>query len=161
MRHLRLTVEYDGTDFAGWQRQAPEHRTVQAVLEDALARMTGAKTILRGAGRTDAGVHARAQVAGFQTESTIPLAGIERGLNAALPADVAIVAVDEVAAEFDARRSARGKHYVYRLWNRAARSPLHARTSWHVLRPLDVEVMRRAAAALLGEHDFSAFRAAG
>lgn len=161
MRHLRIVVEYDGTDLAGWQRQAPGFRTVQQALEDALETMTHARVIVRGAGRTDAGVHARAQVACFSTEARIPLEGFERGLNAALPPDVAVIRVDEVGPEFDARRSARGKHYVYRVWNRRARSPLHARTSWHVLRPLDVDAMRRAGAALIGEHDFSAFRAAG
>jgi tRNA pseudouridine38-40 synthase len=134
---------------------------VQGVVEDALARMTGAKVTLRGAGRTDAGVHARAQVATFTTEATIPHEGIERGLNAALPPDVAVVSVDDAPEGFEPRRSARGKHYVYRLWNRRARSPLHARTSWHVLRPLDIAAMTRAAGSLLGEHDFSTFRAAG
>ena len=160
MRNLRLVLEYDGTDFAGWQRQL-EQRTVQGTVEQALAAILGAPVVLRGAGRTDSGVHARAQVASFETASAIPCEGLRRGLNGNLPADVAIVAVEEVDAGFDARRAARGKHYAYRVWNAPSRSPLVARVSWHLYRPLDVEAMNLAAAALLGEHDFSAFRAAG
>jgi tRNA pseudouridine38-40 synthase len=160
VRKLRLVLEYDGTDFAGWQRQ-PTARTVQAVVEGAIGSMTREPVLLRGAGRTDAGVHARGQVATFTTESAIPCAGFLRGLNGTLPPDVAVVAVDEVAADFDARRSARGKHYAYRIWNRPARSPLRARFVWHLYRPLDLAAMTTAGQALLGEHDFSAFRAAG
>jgi tRNA pseudouridine38-40 synthase len=159
-RNLRLVLEYDGTDFAGWQRQARD-RTVQEVVETALARMLGAPVVLRGAGRTDAGVHARAQAANFRAASAIPCDGFRKGLNGTLPADVAVVSVDDVPEDFDARRWARGKHYCYRVWNRASRSPLHARTAWHLHRALDVEAMNAAAAVLLGEHDFSAFRAAG
>lgn len=161
MRNLRLIVEYDGTDFAGWQRQPPPQRSVQGVLEEIIARMTGETPLVRGAGRTDAGVHARAQVATFLTASRIPVLGFMRGINASAPRDVAVVAADEAPLDFEPRRAARGKHYAYRLWNRPTRSPLHARVSWHVLRPLDVEAMARAAAHLLGQHDFTSFRAAG
>src|SRR5215468_10406843 len=160
MRNLRLVLEYDGTDFAGWQRQA-NARTVQEVVETAIAGMVGEPVLLRGAGRTDAGVHARAQVANLHTASRIPCDGLQRGLNGSLPADVAVTAVDDVAEDFDARRSARGKHYAYRVWNAPSRSPLLARTSWHLYRELDVAAMNQAARDLLGEHDFSAFRAAG
>jgi tRNA pseudouridine38-40 synthase len=160
MRGIRLTLEYDGTDFAGWQRQ-PAARSVQGVVEDTLAEMTGARVILRGAGRTDAGVHARAQVAAFATESAIPALAFMRGLNSMLPRDLGVVDAVEVSPDFEPRRAARGKHYAYRLWNRPARSPLHARWSWHVLAPLDEAAMAEAAAALLGEHDFTTFRAAG
>jgi tRNA pseudouridine38-40 synthase len=160
-RGIRLTLEYDGTDFAGWQRQPPPQRSVQQVVEDTLERMTGAHVCLRGSGRTDAGVHARAQVAAFATESHLPAEAFLRGLNAMLPRDVACTEAAEVAPDLDPRRAARGKHYAYRLWNRLARSPLHARSSWHVLRALDVAAMAGAAAALLGEHDFTSFRAAG
>jgi len=159
MRNVRLVLEYDGTDFAGWQRQA-DARTVQEVVETAIAGMVHEPVLLRGAGRTDAGVHARAQVASFHTASRIPCEGLQRGLNGSLPADVAITAVDDVAEDFDARRSARGKHYAYRVWNAPSRSPLLARTSWHLYRLLDVAAMNEAARDLLGEHDFSAFRAA-
>lgn len=166
-RNLRLVLEYDGTDFAGWQRQSPRApgragpRTVQEVLEQAIEALTGAPATVRGAGRTDAGVHARAQVASFQTRTTIPTDGLRRGLNAGLPHDVAVTAVEEVAADFEPRRAARGKHYAYRIWNHETRAPLERRTSWHVRRPLDRAAMAGAAAALLGDHDFSAFRAVG
>src|SRR5688572_2175200 len=123
--------------------------------------MTGGRALVRGAGRTDAGVHARAQVASFVTEAQIPILGFVRGINAATPRDVAIVDAAEAPPDFDPRRAARGKHYAYRLWNRATRSPLHARTSWHIHHPLDVAAMAEAGAALLGEHDFTSFRAAG
>lgn len=158
MRKIRLVLEYDGTDFAGWQRQ-PKVRTVQAELERVLAAMTHAPVVIQGAGRTDAGVHARAQVATFLTETNIPLEGLRRGINGTLGKDLAVTAIDEVPFEFDARRSARGKHYVYRIWNQPSRSPLRARFAWHLYRPLDVDRMAEAGRLLLGQHDFSAFRA--
>src|SRR5262249_32930836 len=141
------------------QRQ-PNARTVQGVLEEAIATMVHEPVLLRGAGRTDAGVHARAQVANFRTVARLPADGLRKGLNGTLPDDVAVLRVEEVDMEFDARRSARGKHYAYRVWNRPSRSPLRARTSWHLYRGLEVERMNRAARGLLGEHDFSAYRAA-
>jgi tRNA pseudouridine38-40 synthase len=158
-RRLRLTVEYDGTDFAGWQRQA-NGATIQQELERAIARMTGVVTAVRGAGRTDAGVHALGQVAHFDTDSTIPLIGFRRGLNALLPRAIAVVALDEAAADFDARFSARGKLYRYEIWNADSRSPLRDRFVWHLRQPLDRARMRQAAASLVGRHDFLAFRAA-
>jgi tRNA pseudouridine38-40 synthase len=158
-RNLRLVVEYDGTDFAGWQRQDGQ-RTVQGCLEDAVRTMTGTATLVRGAGRTDAGVHARGQVANFQTVATIPLGGFLRGLNANLPPDIAVHEVAEVDPAFDARWAARGKLYRYQVWNQLVRSPLHRRTSWHCRAPLDLPAMRDAATVFVGEHDFAAFRAA-
>ena len=159
-RTIKLVLQYDGTDFEGWQRQPAPARTVQAVIEDELAAILGEKVLVHGSGRTDSGVHARAQVAHFATSARIPVDGVRRGLNAGLPRDVAVMAAEEVPETFDARRSARGKHYVYRIWNHENRSPLHARTSWHVLSALDVPAMAEAGRHLLGEHDFSAFRAA-
>ncbi len=157
-RRLRLTIEYDGTDFAGWQRQdhAP---SVQATIEDALAQMVGGPVVVKGAGRTDAGVHARGQVAHFDTTTTIPLHGFRRGLNSTLPSAIAIVAVDEVAADFDARFSALGKWYRYSLWNAESRSAHQARTAWHLRGPLNIGAMQRMAARFIGRHDFAAFRA--
>ena len=158
MRNLRILIEYDGTDFHGWQRQ-PGLRTVQACLEEAIQTMTGEAIAIRGAGRTDAGVHAAGQVASFALAANIPEAGLLRGLNSFLPADIAILDVREAPADFDARFSARGKIYRYTVWNHTVRSPRHARTAWHVRRTLDMAAMRQAAAALVGEHDFRAFRA--
>jgi tRNA pseudouridine38-40 synthase len=157
-RKLRLSIEYDGTGFAGWQRQIGQ-RTVQGTLEDTLFQLLGERTEVRGAGRTDAGVHAAGQVASLTIANRIPAIGLMRGMNSILPADVAIVDAADADAAFDARFSARGKVYRYRIWNHFVRSPLHARTSWHCRRPLDLETMRGAAAILCGEHDFRGFRA--
>jgi tRNA pseudouridine38-40 synthase len=157
-RRLRLSIEYDGTDFAGWQRQ-PGQRTVQGVIEDAVREMTGESVFVRAAGRTDAGVHADGQVGSLDLEADIPPHGLLRGLNSVLPVDVALVDVAEVAAEFDARFSARGKVYRYTVFNHLVRSPRRARTAWHVRHALDADAIRRAAAALVGDHDFRAFRA--
>jgi tRNA pseudouridine38-40 synthase len=158
-RVFRVVVAYDGTDFSGWQRQ-PGMRTVQGVLEDAIRELLGEEVFVRGAGRTDAGVHADGQVASFAIASRrIPPHGFLRGLNAILPGDVALQEVHEAPAEFDARFSARGKVYRYTVWNHVVRSPRHTRATWHVRRPLDMATIRAAAALLVGEHDFRAFRA--
>jgi len=160
VRHIRLVVEYDGTSLCGWQRQA-NGPTVQAHLEDALAQMLQHATIVTGASRTDAGVHARGQVASFRTERSIPLHGIRRGLNSMLPDSIAVREATEADDEFHPRHSATGKHYRYTILTRADRSPLWHDRAWHHPEPLDPTAMREAAATLVGEHDFSAFRAAG
>ena len=157
-RVLRVVVSYDGTDFHGWQRQ-PGMRTVQGVLEDGIRELLGEQVFVRGAGRTDAGVHADGQVASLALASRIPPYGLLRGLNSILPDDVALLDVAEAALDFDARFSARGKVYRYTVWNHLVRAPRHARTAWHVRRTLDMAALRKAAAALVGEHDFRAFRA--
>ena len=157
-RKLRLVLEYDGTGFSGWQRQQGR-RTVQGALEEGFRALLDEIVEVRGAGRTDAGVHAEGQVASLTLESRIPEGGLLRGLNSLLPSDVAVVSVNEVDPSFDARFSARGKVYRYRIFNHFVRSPLHARTAWHCRRPLDVELMREGAGLLVGEHDFRGFRA--
>ena len=160
MRRIKLVVEYDGTGLSGWQRQA-NGPTVQAHLEDALERMVGVPTPIQGASRTDAGVHARAQVAHFSTASSISAYGFRRGLNSHLPPTIAVVACEQVAPDFHARFSARGKHYRYLLLSRPDRSPLIRARAWHRPRALDLPAMRQAALHMPGERDFSAFRAAG
>ena len=159
MVRLRLTLEYDGTDFAGFQVQ-PNGRSVQGVLEAAIAEITREERRVFPAGRTDAGVHARGQVAHFDSETRLATADLQRGLNAVLPRDLAVVALEEVAADFDARRDALAKTYTYRIVNRPEPSPLRARASLHLRAWLDVAAMAEAARALLGTHDFSAFRGA-
>jgi tRNA pseudouridine38-40 synthase len=159
MRRIRLTLEYDGSDFSGWQRQ-PNGPSVQAALEAALEQMIGAPTPVRGAGRTDAGVHALGQAAHFDTDTRIPLVGFRRGLNRLLPRAIAVTGAVEVPPDFDARRSARGKLYRYSIWNAEARSARLSRFTWHLSLPLDVGAMRAAAAPLIGRHDFAGFRAA-
>lgn len=158
-RTLRMTVEYDGTDFCGWQRQN-DVRTVQQTLEEAFEIMLKHPVSVRGAGRTDAGVHALGQVAAVDIDETIPPHGFIRGLNALLPHDVAVVELTDVPFGFDPRRAARGKIYRYSIWNHPVRSALHLRTAWHIKPTLDVHLMRQAAKQLEGEHDFRAFRAA-
>lgn len=156
----RFILEYDGTDYHGWQIQ-PGARTVQATLERALAQLIGEPVRVAAAGRTDAGVHASGQVASFRTESQLPPETIARALNALTPDDLSIRDVLIVDDSFDVRRSARRRTYVYRIWTRRVASPFWRRYAWHLTRPLDVAAMSAAAAALLGEHDFTSFRAAG
>jgi len=159
-RNIKLTVEYDGTGLAGWQRQ-DNGPTVQEHLETALAEMTRTAVAVIGASRTDAGVHATGAVCNFHTEADIPLHGFRRGLNALLPPAIAVVSADEVPDDFHARFSARGKHYRYTVLARPDRSPLQRDRAWYRSRPIDEAAMRAAAAHLVGEHDFEAFRAAG
>jgi tRNA pseudouridine38-40 synthase len=157
MKTIRLTIEYDGTNYAGWQIQ-PNGLTVQEVLESALAKVLGENVRLISSGRTDAGVHARGMVAHFATARDLPPAAFREGVNRHLPYDVAVREAVEVPADFHARFSARGKWYRYALYLGPVRSPLAARTSWHIRSALDVEAMAAGAAAFVGSHDFAAFR---
>jgi len=159
LRTLKLVVEYDGTDFAGWQRQDGQ-QTIQGCLEKAFHAMTGQNVLVAGAGRTDAGVHAEAQVANVAVASRIPALGFLRGLNTHLPPTIAVLELADVPEGFSARHDARGKIYRYRVWNHPVRSPRYARHCWHVYDSLDTHAMREAAGRLLGEHDFRAFRSA-
>ena len=160
MRHIRLVVEYDGSELHGWQRQAGVP-TVQQHLEEALKSLLQHDVQVTGASRTDAGVHARGQIAAFQTEKPIPLHGIRRGLNSLLPDAIAVRSATEVDERFHPRFSATGKHYRYTLLTSADRSPRWRTRAWHHPEPLEVHAMIAAARALTGEHDFAAFRAAG
>ena len=156
-----LAVQYDGTDYAGWQRQAGQ-MTVQEELERALGQVLGCAVRVTAAGRTDAGVHALGQVVALETDIRIPVANLVRALNDHLPPAVNILEGGEVPAAFHPRYSASGKLYSYRILNRAAGSPFLTRYAWHVPAPtLDVERMQAAAERLQGKHDFAAFRSAG
>jgi tRNA pseudouridine38-40 synthase len=161
LRTIKLTIAYDGTDFAGWQRQATE-RTVQAAIEDALGEFerTG-RVVIVGAGRTDAGVHAAGQVASAMLHSPIACADLQRGLNAKLPEDVRIIAVDEMPSGFNAQFAARRKTYRYWIWSSGVVPPQRRRYVWHVPQWLDLDLMHQAAQSLVGEHDFAGFQAAG
>ncbi len=160
MRNIKLTIEYDGTEYVGWQRQ-PSGRTVQAEIERALESMTGERTVVNGSGRTDSGVHALGQTASFRTESSLSLLQIERGLNSLLPPDIAILRAEEVDPAFHAQHSAKRKTYVYKILNRPERSAMLRERAWHVYPELDTRAMKEAARALVGEHDFKAFAHAG
>jgi tRNA pseudouridine38-40 synthase len=159
VRHICLLVEYDGTNFHGWQIQ-PRDRTAQGELQAAVRHMTGEQVRLLGASRTDSGVHAFGQVAHFKTESTIELHQFARGLTTLTGRDLAIREVTEVSAKFSARYDALGKTYRYNLWNSQAPSPMRRRFSWHVRGELDIDAMNRGAAHLIGRHDFAAYRTA-
>jgi tRNA pseudouridine38-40 synthase len=156
---LRLIIEYDGTDYHGWQRQASA-ATIQGALEAAITRISGERAAVSGAGRTDAGVHAAAQVAHVETQAALDPQIWRRALNAVLPPDVTIIAVEHAPAGFHARFSAVGKRYRYRLLNRPVPSPIERRTSWHVSQRLNLVAMRHAAKALIGRRDFRTFEAA-
>jgi tRNA pseudouridine38-40 synthase len=156
MATFKATVEYDGTDFAGFQWQHGE-RTVQGVLEEAILQRTGQSMRLTGAGRTDAGVHALGQVISFRAETRIPVERLALALNSALPPDVSVRSVEEVGAEFNARFSASSRLYAYLILNRRAPSALLRRYSAFCPFALDVEAMRAGAGMLLGEQDFAAF----
>jgi tRNA pseudouridine38-40 synthase len=152
-------LSYDGTAYAGWQTQAGPP-TIQGLLTTAARRLCGATARVTGASRTDAGVHALRQTASLTAESSLPPAAILGALNAALPPDIRITMVDEVATAFHARYGARGKRYLYLVDNGRIASPLLRRFAWHVPVPLDAGRMRTALTILRGTHDFSAFRAA-
>lgn len=160
MRTIRLVLEYDGTSYAGWQVQ-PGQDIVQGLLEAALETITGEPIRVVGSGRTDAGVHALAQVAHFETHSAMSPEEFLRALNSLLPRDIAVREASEAAEGFHARYSAKRKLYRYVLLQGETRSAFGHRYGWEVGYALDVDAMRQAAKYLLGTHDFSAFRASG
>jgi tRNA pseudouridine38-40 synthase len=159
MPQYRLLLEYDGTEYSGWQLQ-PNARTLQGVLESALETALRHPVRIAAAGRTDAGVHAMGQVATFRSDAVIVPRELRASLNALTPRDVVVRDVTPVAEDFDPRRHARARVYEYRIWNQPAPSAFWHRYTWHVPRALDARAMRDAAAVLAGTHDFSAFRAA-
>lgn len=159
-RYFKLILAYDGSEFVGWQTQA-QGRTVQGVLETALQTILGEPQRVIAAGRTDAGVHALGQVVSLRTTSKIPVDALKRALNGSLPPDVTVVAVAEVAAGFHARYMAKSKQYAYIIDTSAQRNPFLRRYCLPVDYPLDLEAMQRAAALLVGEHDFAAFMGVG
>jgi tRNA pseudouridine38-40 synthase len=158
MRNLKLTLAYDGTDFCGWQIQ-PDAATIQSILAMAIGRITGEKVLPQGSGRTDAGVHALAQIATFQTESVIPAANLMVALNDILPPSVRVLEASEVPGEFHPRKSAQAKTYRYRIYREGICPPFLARYVWHYPYPLDEDAMREAAPLIQGEHDFTSFAA--
>lgn len=159
MRNTRLTIQFDGTAYHGWQRQA-NAPTVQETLESALAKMLGYPVIVRGCSRTDAGVHAEGHVSSFFHESAIPEQGFLLGLNSALPRDIAVRSVTEMPLSFSAKTHSESKTYRYQIYLHQIRQAF-CHYHWHVFRPLNVDAMRIAALSLVGEHDFTSFRASG
>ncbi len=158
MPRVKLVLEYDGTNYVGWQIQ-DNGPSVQGRLQRALGELVGHPVQVQAAGRTDSGVHARGQVVAFDAPPHLPMKAFFMGLNGSLPDDIAVVSAEEVAPDFDPRRWSQGKRYRYRVSNRRSRSPLRRHTHWEVFLPLNREAMREGLTHLLGRHDFSAFRA--
>jgi tRNA pseudouridine38-40 synthase len=160
MARFKLSIEYDGTPFCGWQRQA-DQPSVQQALEEAIQRFSGETVVTQAAGRTDSGVHALGQVVSFDLSRDWDPNRVREALNFHLkPEPVAVVEAEAVGEDFEARFSAKARHYEYRILNRRARPALEATRVWHVAVPLDAEAMHAAAQLILGKHDFSTFRAA-
>ncbi|MBK5273793.1 MAG: tRNA pseudouridine(38-40) synthase TruA [Desulfuromonadales bacterium] len=158
MRTIRLTIEYDGTAYSGWQRQ-PNGLAVQQVIEEALFQLVGEHVDLRSSGRTDAGVHARGMSAAFKTNTKLPLKAYVDGTNTFLPPDIAILDAIETHADFKPIGDALAKHYRYTILASGVRSPLRRFQAWHIREELDLESMQAAAASFVGTHNFAAFRA--
>ena len=159
MRNIKLTIEYDGTNYVGWQCQ-PNGVSVQQVMEEALAKILKEPVRINSSGRTDSGVHARGMVASFRTEKLIPLKAFSVGLNSVLPPDIAVREAAEMPLDFHPRIDALEKLYRYSILNSPLRSPLNRSMSWQVRGQLDLDAMRKAASHFVGEKDFAAFRAA-
>ena len=158
MTRYRATIAYDGTDYHGFQRQAPEHEpTIQGEIERALTQIGQPGVTILGSGRTDAGVHATGQVIAFSAEWRHSQQELQRALNATLPADIAVLELDEAGLDFHPRYDAVSREYVYTIYNAPVRHPLYRLNALHIADPLDVKAMDAAAAELVGEHDFAAF----
>ena len=158
MRNIKLTISYDGTGYKGWQKQA-NGKTIQEELEKAIKKVFGKHHILYGASRTDAGVHAKAQVANFKTSSSIPLKKIPKALNSYLKEDIAVTKAEEAPGGFHARFDAKNKHYRYIVLLSQHRDPFSEKYAWRISYKLDIPLMRKEAKALIGKHDFKSFQA--
>jgi len=156
-RNIKMIIQFDGTDFCGWQLQ-DDVRTVQGVLGDAIRELTGTAVTLHSSSRTDSGVHALAMPVGFQLDSNLPIRAFHRGLNSLLPRDLKVVTAEDAAPDFHTRYMHSTKSYRYRILNHQTALPLERRHSWHVPQTLDVEAMESAAECLVGHHDFSSYR---
>lgn len=159
-RNICLTLEYDGSQFFGWQRQ-PGRPTIQGTLEACLQRLTGEPIVVHGSGRTDTGVHALGQTANFRTSARLPLKAFQAGLNSLLPPSIVVTQAVEVPWEFHARYHAKAKTYEYRILNRPYPSALYRHYCWWLPRPLELSWLQEGARLLVGEKDFAAFQSSG
>lgn len=157
MRNIRLKISYDGTRYQGWQRQKDVESTIQGKLEHILTKMTGEEVEIHGSGRTDAGVHARAQVANFKTECRMTTEAIKEYVNAYLPLDIAVTEVKEASERFHSRLNVVGKRYIYRVWNSTEHNVFERNYVYPFVGNLNLEKMRKAAEILMGTHDFQSF----
>ena len=160
MRYIKITLQYDGTDYSGWQVQKKE-RTIQQIIEDAIYTVTGERLRITGAARTDAGVHAFAQIAAFKTQSNLEPQVFLRAINANIPHDIRVINAEECSEDFHPRYSAKNKTYSYRISHKGAYAVFLRRYSWQVPYQLNCDLMREAVEYLIGKHDFSCFRASG
>lgn len=160
MRTIKLLIEYDGTNYQGWQAQ-PRGPTLQGRLEEKIGLFTGERVHLIASGRTDSGTHAFGQVAHFRTKSSMDIRSIQRALNSLLPSDIVVKKVEEAGEDFHARKQCKSKLYEYRILNRELRSAFHHGYAWHIPQKLKLKEMKKATQYLIGEHDFSSFRSVG
>ena len=160
MKHIKLTLQYDGTDYSGWQVQKKE-RTIQQIIEDAIYTVTGERLRITGAARTDAGVHAFAQIAAFKTQSNLEPQVFLRAINANIPHDIRVINAEEYSEDFHPRYSAKNKTYSYRISHKGTYAVFLRRYSWQIPYQLNCDLMREAVEYLIGTHDFSCFRASG
>lgn len=159
MRNIKLTIEYDGARYLGWQRLGNSDKTIQGKIEKLLTQMTGEPIEIMGSGRTDAGTHARGQIANFKTAAQIDLAEMHETLNHQLPRDIVVKKIEEVPERFHARYNAKGKKYSYYVWNAVVPSAFQRNYSFHYPQELDLELIHEACEKLLGTHDFAGFSA--
>ena len=159
MRNIKLTIEYDGKRYLGWQRLGDSEKTIQEKVEGVIKLLTGEEIEIVGSGRTDAGTHARGQVANFKTTHQMSLPEMQLFFNRYLPQDIVVNKIEEVPERFHARYHAKGKQYSYYVWNNAIPSVFARNTSFHCPQPLDLEKMQQAAEKLIGTHDFIGFSA--
>ena len=159
-KNFKITIEYDGTDYHGWQRQADD-RTIQGEIEKALMTMTGNKVTLTGAGRTDAGVHAFGQVANFHCRTALDPGVFLKGLNSLLPKDIVITRCTQVSVKFHARYDVKSKSYHYRILNRDLPAAIFRQYAWHIRKRLNLDAMVNALCYIIGTHDFKAFEGTG
>lgn len=159
MKNIKLLIQYDGTNYSGWQRQK-NGISIQEKIEEAIEKTTGEKVVLNGSGRTDKGVHAKGQVANFLTRSTIPSEKFKMALNNRLPYDISIIDSQRVGLDFNSKKDAIRKRYKYLVYNRKIRNPLYWSYSYHVSYNLNYQAMVEAGKDFLGSHDFYSFMAA-
>lgn len=157
MRNLMLKIQYDGSRYLGWQRLGNSNMTIQGKLEDVISKMTGEDITIVGSGRTDAGVHARGQIANFTTSSEMTLAEMKTYMNHYLPKDIVVWDISDVLERFHSRYNVKGKKYSYYLWTGEVQPPFIRKYSWHFKDSLDMEKMKEASAKLMGTHDFIGF----
>lgn len=156
MKNIKLTIEYDGTNYSGWQKQ-PHKKTVQLAIEEAVKKITGETIALLGSGRTDSGVHALGQVANFKTNTNLDTGKLHKALNSILPDDIAVIEVEEASENFHSQYDSKSKIYQYRILNRSYPSAHLRKKVWLINQKLDIEQMRKASDFLLGTHDFKVF----